>query len=336
MRGVLHRKGAADTVQEQKWDSLKADTSASHSQKDTRKKLIAELIKTSILVLSAFAAIVLGTIAWFSSNTKVDSGGIMISHQYDTIRLATKGYRQNAEERLLKLAGEKLPDGTPYPNADNPTHYVTEGGEIALRLSSQEVAVSPGANGEITFYIIPNRDGPQTVTLHLSLAGYQEVKAEDGKITGSEINDIVLSSLLSGHILLFESHENGLYSEWLPTDSVSTGGANYQITVSNQNAVKDKPLEIKLYWVWPLRYQNMAKDFGNVLDSFIAAQASQENLHLISETNNYRYSQIFLTKSVDLTSADPESRSDAYNQADEYIGKKADYLYVTIGTNPAN
>lgn len=307
-------------MQEQKWDSLKADTSASHSGKNTRKLLIAELIKTSVLVLSAFAALVLGTIAWFASNTKVDSGGIMISHQYDTVKLATTGERQKAEIALLNLA-----DGTPYPNADNPTHYVTENGEIALRLSSQEVAVSPGMSGEITFYIIPNQDGPQTVTLHLGLAGYEEITAD----SGSKINDIVLSSLLSGHILLFQKHENGQYSDWLQ-GSVTAGGANYRIEVLNDAATKDVPWEVKLYWVWPLRYENMKDDYNGLLGGFIEGQSQ---LTQIGETS-YSYSQIFLAKSQKLES--DEARSDAYNQADEYIGRNADYLYVTIQTDVVN
>lgn len=312
-------------MQEQKQDSLKADTSASHSGKDTRKMLIAELIKTSALVLSAFFTIVFGTAAWFVSNTKVDSGGVEISHQYDTIRLATKGVRQSAESTLLKLD-----DGTPYPPDGEPakTYYVTEDKEIALRLSTPEVAVSPGMSGEISFYIIPNSNGPQTVTLHLGLAGYEKIT----KDSGSKINDIVLSSLLSGHILLFKSHENGLYSEWLPTDSVSTGGANYQITVSNPDAKAGKPWPVTIYWVWPLRYQNMAGDFGNIFGIFIEEQV--ENLKDVPGNKQYQYSQIFLTKRGALESA--EARSDAYNQADEYIGKNANYLYVTVQTDLVN
>lgn len=312
-------------MQEQKRDSLKADTSASHSGKNTRKLLIAELIKTSVLVLSAFAALVLGTIAWFSSNTKVASGGIEISHQYDTIKLATKGVRQSAEIDLLNLnPGTKYaPDGEPLE-----TYYVTEDKEIALRLSDPKVAVSPGMSGEISFYIIPNSDGPQTVTLYLGLAGYKKLTDD----SGSKINDPVLSSLISGHILLFGDYKNGQYSKWLQADSVSAGGANYQITVSNQNAVKDEPLEVKLYWVWPLRYENMKDDFNGLLNAFIDKQTKLNKI----DNTSYYYSQIFLSKSQNLEYPDTEARSDAYNQADEYIGKNANYLYVTVQTDLVN
>ena len=308
-------------MQEQKkkpWDFLKSEgnISADESEKNTRKKLIAELIKTSTLVLCAFFTIVFGTAAWFVSNTKVDSGGIAISHQYETIKLATKGVRQTAEREHLNLD-----DGIPYPPDGEPaeTYYVTEDKEIALRLSDSEVAVSPGTSGEISFYIIPNSDGQQTVTLHLKLAGY------------GKNNDDVLNSLICGHILLFEGNENGQYSNWLP-GSVSEGGANYRITATNSDAEAGKPWPVTIHWIWPLRYQNMANDFQNLLSEFIGKQTT---LNRIGETDYY-YSQIFLTKKDDLTSDDTEARSDAYNQADEYIGKNAKYLYVTIQTDVVN
>ena len=306
------------------------DVSAGRSARALRLKLWAELFKTTALALVALCVIVLGSVAWFVSNSKVDSSGITISHQYDTIRLATKGERQEAEESLLNLD-----DGTAYQYGNpSETYYITEDKAIALRLSDKAVAVSPGMSGEITFYIIPNRTGFQTVTLHLGLAGYRKTEAENGSITGSKINDEVLSSLISGHILLFKSHENGQYSSLLQADrdSLSSGRADYWITVSNKNAVKDEPWEVKLYWVWPLRYENMAKDYQGQLDDFIRAQA------IIDESNtapgDYYYSQIFLTKDKNLTT--DEARSNAYNQADEYIGRKANYLYVTIQTDLVN
>lgn len=152
-------------MQEQKkkpWAFLKSEgnISADESEKNTRKKLIAELIKTSTLVLCAFFTIVFGTAAWFVSNTKVDSGGIAISHQYETIKLATKGVRQTAERDLLKLAED---DETPRFGE----YYYTEDGTIALRLSEDNIAVFPGASGTVTFYVIPTRNGAMSLTLYV-------------------------------------------------------------------------------------------------------------------------------------------------------------------------
>lgn len=307
------------------------DVSAYRSARALRLKLWAELFKTTALALVALCVIVLGSVAWFVSNSKVDSGGITISHQYDTIRLATKGNRQEAEIRLLGLD-----EGTLYPPDSEPpeAYYYTEQGEIALRLSNNEVAVSPGASGEITFYIIPKRTETQTVNLHLTLAGCEEIETQGDSSTGRKLNDKVLSSLLSGHILLFQKCVDGKYSEWLSgsVPEEGAGGANYQITVTNENAQEGQPWPVTVYWVWPLRYENMEKDYQGQLDDFIEEQA------IINEKNtasgNYYYTQIFLTKDKNMTT--DEARSDAYNQADEYIGRKANYLYVTIQTDLVN
>lgn len=304
------------------------DISADQSTWEIQAKLRAEFFRTAVFALVVLFVIVLASSAWFVSNSKVDSGGIMISHQFDTIKLATKGDRQQAEINLLNL---KKDDETDFLVYDTETYYYTQQGEIALRLSDPSVAVSPGMRGEISFYIIPNRTGSQTVTLHLGLAGYEETKDKNGNVTGgNKINDSVLNSLLSGHILLFKTCENDQYSDWLPA-SVSTGGLDYQITVTNSEATEGKPWQVIIYWVWPLRYENMAGDFGNIFDSFIVAQAKKLNPILGTD---YYYSQIFLTKDTNLDPVD--SRSDAYNQADEYIGTKADYLYVTVQTDLVN
>lgn len=302
-------------------------TSADHPPQEKRKKLWEDFAKTAVFALAALFVIILGSIAWFTSNSRVNSGGIMISSQFDTIKLATKGSRQEKESVLLKLQ-----DGIEVPY-NNETYYCTEQGEIALRLSDPSVTVSPGMSGEISFYIIPDSTGSQTVTLHMGLAGYEEIKAESWS-TGRKIHDPVLNSLLCGHILLFKSCKNGVYSDWI-AGRAATGGVDYPITVTNLNAEKEVPWEVKIYWVWPLRYENMANDFvvnnENLLSDFIEAQA--KNLNSIAETQ-YSYSEIFLTKEKNLNTV--SLRSNAYNEADEYIGTKADYLYVTVQTDFVN
>ena len=302
-----------------------SDISAEKSTQEIQEKLWTELLKTALFAFMSLFVIVSGSIAWFVSNSRVDSGEILISHHFDTIRLATKGERQQAEEKLLMLD-----EGIEFVDTSGKIYYYTESGEIALCLSDSLVEVSPGMSGEISFYIIPNRTGSQTVTLHLGLAGYEETTVEGGSNTGRKIDDLVLNSLLSGHILLFQSYESGQYDDWLP-GSVSTGGVDYQVTVTNPDAVADVPWEITIYWVWPLRYKNMNADYNGLLDAFIEAQAT--DLPFIDGTS-YRYSQIFLTKDENLDSVD--SRSNAYNQADEYIGTKANYLYVTVQTDLVN
>lgn len=299
------------------------DVSAGRSARALHLKLWAELFKTTALALVALCVIVLGSAAWFVSNSRVDSSGITISHQYDTIRLATKGDRQEAEETFLEL-----PEGTEH-EYNNESYYYTEEQEIALRLSEQSV-VSPGASGEVTFYVIPKRGGAQTVTVYLSLTGYAKTQEDKAQW----VNDPVLDSFLSGHILLFKSHGEDGYSGWMHAGS-STGSSSHEVTVTlPAETSAGVPYPITVYWVWPLRYKNMKDDFHSLeLAAFIEQETSMAPL---DDTRYYFYSQIFLTTTpaalISGEAGSPEARSEAYNRADDYIGTKADYLYLTVQT----
>lgn len=282
-----------------------------------QKLLLEELFRSIILVCVAIFTILAASVAWYASNANVNSSGVSISHQYDKLILATKGVREQKEIDLMNLQ-----KGLPKTLGED-TYYYTNGGEIALRmLADVNTSVSPGESGEITFYVIPEKDGAQSVNLYLVLAGYRE-----GNIVGgSKIEDIVLNTLLSGHILLFQTNQDNKLSDWIP-GKFNENGVVYSIQASNPDAKKDEPWPITVYWEWPLRYENMVNDYNGQLNGLI----SSADYEVIGDTG-YKYNQVFLTKETDISGND-EKKSDAYNQADEYIGKTADDLYVSIQTD---
>ena len=53
--------------------------SASHGRQRTMLRLWAELLKTCFFIFAALAVIVIGSIAWFAANTRVQSGTASIS-----------------------------------------------------------------------------------------------------------------------------------------------------------------------------------------------------------------------------------------------------------------
>lgn len=286
-----------------------------------------QLVKTTVFGLAAVTVIVFGSIAWFAANHEVQSGTNLVSAGFEPINLATRGDRQTPEEDYLTLGAGNT---TEY---DGDTYYYTGGDCIALRLSEQ-YSVSPGASGSVTFYILPNRDGAGTVTLYFGLAGYKLYTNEKGKDIAVPVGDPVLEALLSGHILLFGSKsEDGVYSNWLFSET-DPGFLDNTLTVTlNENTKKDVPVPVTLHWIWPLRYENMKQlaETHTPLSEFIEAQAAAG-----SEINaDYHYSRIFVAKKTDYTDGKlPEDkRSKAYDLADEYIGSNAGYLYLTIQTN---
>lgn len=299
--------------------AVQAGTSGSLPAAGTRRKLekefFAELLKTFAFALAAVTALVTGCIAWFVSNSQVRSGTSPISAGFEPIKLATTGNRQEADKYL------KLPDGNTLQIGDK-TYYYTEGDTIALRLSGTDYEVSPGARGMVEFYVIPG-SGTPTVTLQIGLGGYGAKDNDPDHVL--PINDPALNALISGHILLFDDYdaETGRYSNWLFQGSGS-GIFSNTITVDLSTTTVGVPVDF--YWVWPLRYENLASILAG--KSFVDDQAGSGAMTDLPL--NYRYSRVYLTDQADLSKA--AARSKAYDLADEYIGSNAQYLYLTIQT----
>lgn len=287
--------------------------------------------KTGLFVLAAAVVFVLICVSWFVQNSQVKGNSGTVRADQNIVRIASKGDRQTAE--LHSTLG--LQDGSVL-NYNDEDYYYTENDEIAMRLSD-DYKVAPGVSGFIEFYVIPTRSGARTVTLELCLAGYQD--GEDDQVV--PVEDEALNELLKGHVLLFESYQDGFYSDWL-YNSDAEGIYHNTITVSlPENAAVDVPYPYRIYWIWPKRYENMishrqnkkdlyAEDSGEFIHTFmpfVETQSSGENKSPIGSTG-YSYSSVFLSDEWPLS--DKNVRSKAYNLADEYIGTNADYLYLTI------
>lgn len=306
--------------------------SEERSSSEILRSLIAQLVKVTFFALAALIVVLVGTRAWFAANNRVEAEGAQIQVRNSPIRLATTGERQEPEETYLKGAnGEMLEDGTEFlysMDGQTGTYHYTENGTIALRLNEQKT-VSPGATGEVTFYIIPSQNGELSTTVYLQLAGYQVVSGAAKEVPDNPI----LKTLLNGHILLFRECVDGVYSNWLGSDTEKS------IPIVVENADVETPIGITLYWVWPLRYQNMEKLVNveqnpgdRIYSEWMERQKGQNSLNPINNID-FCYNDIFLAEK-DSELSDPIVQDNAYNLADEFIGTNAEYLYLSIRTAP--
>lgn len=287
-----------------------------------------QLWKTITLLFIAVVVIAAASVAWFVSNTRVNSATAPVSAGFEPIKLATKGVRQKAESDNLKLPeGNQLKDENGNVIEEYKEYYYTDGEPIALRLDADGHEVSPGAHGKVTFYVIPAK-ACGSLTLHIGLGGYGE--NEQKKVVA--INNPVLNSLLSGHILLFDDYDaqTNTYSTCLFQGS-DDGIYSNTITVDLTNAEADEPFPVDFYWIWPLRYENLEALLTE--DEFGKLNADTLNPHEVLN-QNYKYSRVFLTNQSELSQ--PDVRSKAYDLADEYIGGNAQYLYLTIQATTDN
>lgn len=293
-------------------------TAPSQTVRELTRVFRRQLLKTVAFSMAAVGVLAAASIAWFVANDRVHSGTSPISSGFELVKLATVGQRQQAEQQYLQL-----PEGTKYtPDGDSTAYYYTEGDTIALRLSSEEtLEVSPGAGGKVEFYIIPTRDGSATVPLYVGLGGY----GENAQHNVVPINDPVLNALLSGHILLFGSYAEGRYSDWLFRPSES-GITHNTITVTlPADAKEGVPVPVAFYWIWPLRYENLEALAG-------ASFCNEQTQNMTTLGTGYRYSRVFLADPGN-SLTDGNTRSKAYDTADEYIGGNAQYLYLTVQTS---
>lgn len=330
-----------------KWNRKKQAPSSGESAA-LLHRLRRELLKTSFL-LAALVAVAISSVAWFVANTRVEGDTASVSAQASTLRLATKGERQTAELDYLRIpVSHTQPDGSvqttqaPLPEGQEyvfgtETYYYTDNAAIALRLAGDNASISPGAHGEVTFYIIPTRDGTIQTTVRLVLAGYHREDSSDQ--AAERVDDEPLDALLSGHILLFENYDpkTRKYSGWLGNPD----SRENSISIHMENARQGEPREVTFHWIWPLRYENMegslfprgSGEYGDIFAPWLREQSDIGDMNAFHDLAGYRYNRIFLANTAvekDLTN--PVYANDAYNRADEYIGTHADYLYLSVQT----
>ena len=288
----------------------------------------------------------------------------------EDFQLASKGKRQNAEQNNLKNEDSQniLNNGTAYlKNSDgkmiatsddtnNTEIYYAGFTNLAWRLDD-DVMLMPGASGSMTFYIIPRKENLTSANLTFTLKAY-----EDDTTTGlaAVSKDNQLQNLVMGHILFFRNRDaDGSYAGWIAPDengSYLMANSEYSFTVTPENKTtfeKDTPYPVTLYWVWPNYMRNYI--YTNQNGSLFTNPDSNDYQKLITFLNNenfqnnkaeQKFSKMFYVKqdsdaasaakpvsgNIDsnITDAVLNECNEAYNNADQYIGKNARYLYVDV------
>ena len=229
------------------------------------------------------------SIAWFVSNTRVDATGVAIWPADMPFDLAAAGTESSIsadrgmyDELLTVFPGASREiEGKKYWSTDGshtsicwavtPESNMNNTGE-----DGKPTGIEPGSYGKMTFYIIPNKDGPLKVTLDLVLTGYQiaDAKKNEENVTKNDLTEVTdpsLQQLLEGHVLLFAGYNEkaGCYKGWISRDagewSMRLGSETEaavlesksgKLTWNNTNAKKDTAYPVTIYWIWPERLES--------------------------------------------------------------------------------
>lgn len=278
-----------------RWKKGKEELTAEEYRQKAQKQI--ELLKnqwkiffrTGIIVVAAFIVMIVVSIAWFVSNTRVDATGVAIRPADMPFDLAAAGTESSVSadrgmyDELLTVSpgASREIKGKKYWSTDGshtsicwavtPESNMNNTGE-----DGKPTGIEPGSYGKMIFYIIPNKDGPLKVTLELVLAGYQiaDDKKNAENVTKNDLTEVTdpsLQQLLEGHILLFAGYNEkaGCYKGWISRDAgvwrMSLGSGTEaavlevksgKLTWNNTNAQKDTAYPVTIYWIWPERLES--------------------------------------------------------------------------------
>lgn len=278
-----------------RWKKEKEELTAEEYRQKAQEQI--ELLKnqwkiffrTGIIVVAAFIVMIVASIAWFVSNTRVDATGVAIRPADMPFDLAAAGTKSTASadrgmyDKLLTVSpgASREIERKKYWSTDGshtsicwavtPESNMNNTGE-----AGKPTGIEPGSYGKMTFYIIPNKDGPLKVTLDLVLTGYQiaDAKKNEENVTKNDLTEVTdpsLQQLLEGHVLLFAGYNEKArcYKGWISEDagewSMRLGSETEaavlesksgKLTWNNTNAKKDTAYPVTIYWLWPERLES--------------------------------------------------------------------------------
>lgn len=293
------------------------------------------------LFVIAAVIIIFACLAWFAANNRVQAESSGISAKAGRYTLVAEGegvqgaktgyYEQMSPSALGRL---DITDAMTITLDSNLNNYSNGG-------------IYPGARGKITFNVVPLAEDLNGVTIDLS----RIVQAKNNSATGDTGFDETLDNLVKGHLLFFRAMDvNGFYSSRVENDTIELPKASFYPKNQDGSVASERTTEfvpITLYWVWPEHFQNFVLTgntnyYRNLFTLDAKNGAYTSDYTSLQNAVNGNKADYFYGSSNGVSAANaPEVKpdmssgnlaicADLYNQADEYLGDKAEYLQLRI------
>ena len=208
-------------------------------EEELRRLRKIQLIKMGVIAALSAIIMVFVTIAWFSLNKEIGTGGMSISTTtlpfYIRTAEASGTTYWSEYKSLINLADSKYKDGD-LEQVGGTNYYKTgtSAQEIIWRLEDTEtgtedsiysVGLRPRSNGRLKFEVVPTRDGNLALDFNFGIRGFvaeypTQEEIDAGDYEASEIkslNEILLTGsgasaneqnalkYINGHILFFKN-----------------------------------------------------------------------------------------------------------------------------------
>ena len=288
---------------------------------ETNKRIF---LRSGLFVILTALVIILAALGWFVMNNRTEAVSSLISAMSSRYALTTPGDEIGIWERgntsLVFDTSDKM-------NISDDSNFKNTGETSKL---------SPGSFGEIEFVVDPIATDLANieVTIDMNLQFRNE-----NNITVSETERSKLAEYVKGHILFFTHKDGRYYSDWIGPESGS-----YKLTIpaaefKDENGKTTKNVSRKLYWIWPQQFHNYVyAGGGSYYRNLFASESSAGYSDLIKDMNNHknRYFECNLRDGItigsDMNGADYDSCTDAFNEADQLIGEKVEFIQIRINT----
>ena len=302
----------------------------------TLKDFWKDFLVSGLFVLAAIVAI-FACLAWFAANNRVSATGGTIGAKAGRYSLTATGEGEpDAHTGYYERTDAEKQNITRLDTTDAMT--VT----LESNLNNESAgSLYPGARGKITFTVKPLVDDLNGITINLSrvLKVTGNVVVEDGKTLTSDAQTLL--GLAKGHLLFFTSCQNGYYSGRVVDSKIRIDKSEFCKKGSSETT---ESKEVSLYWVWPEYFQNFVLTGNtNYYKNLFAAAGDAKSDYgaLQADMNehkaNYFYGAANGTSAANapavsssMSFSDTAICSALYNNADEQIGNKVEYIQLRI------
>ena len=236
-------------------------------------------------------------------------------------------------------------------NLENYNSPVYESGTL---ITPGDQGLHPGSYGVISFYVTPKVD-TLNLKFDFEIIGYQESIDDKGTVTETDDvpvltalenlgsgTGVTAQNLLNGHILLFEHRDISTVGD-VTTITYSTPILSdedmHRIFYRTING-KDEAKPIDIYWVWPNTLSTLvdARNSGITTVPFCEDDDDYEYDSYSAITDNIEeYPKYYLkgltsgtSVAVDAISANYDGYGDLYDQGDNEIGMRVNYLLLKL------
>lgn len=303
----------------------------SEEEKKKRKLLIIKIIPVAVLAFILIAV----SLAWFTIDKALDLDSFGMKSVDSPFELKTVGSANVLKAEIL--------DSNDYSKVSDESNITSDENNKIYWLLDEESGmtngINPGSHGKLTFYVVPKQSGDLEIQFKLSITGYAENKNGDS-VSYEKVTDENVTSFLNGHIMFFEKYDGSThtYSDFLSDET---------FTRTFKDCKADVPQEVNVYWVWPntlgqilmkstdenLTEKNVLFD-DNSEERLNFAEYIKGNLSLFlsgdaDKEQNKTVIEIIL-KGDKYSTTQLSSLSSMYNDADEKIGTKVQYILVEL------